>query len=85
MHHAKRAVPGVGGKTEAVALQNDGRTHWFGTIATQKIEELIVNYEAFKTKVLDEQPTTTTMASGVLIASDNSRNSSVPGCPRPTQ
>jgi hypothetical protein len=53
MHHAKRAVPGVGGKTEAVALQNDGRTHWFGTIATQKIEELIVNYEAFKTRVLD--------------------------------
>jgi len=53
MYHTKRAVVGVGGKTEAVALQNDGRTHWIGTIATQKIEDLIVNYEAFKTKVLD--------------------------------
>jgi hypothetical protein len=53
MFHAKRAVVGVGGKTEAVALQNDGATHYFGTIATQKIEELIVNYEQFKTTVLD--------------------------------
>jgi 20S proteasome alpha/beta subunit len=53
MYQAKRAVPGVGGKTEAVALQNDGRTHWTGTEATQKIEELVVNYEAFKLKFLD--------------------------------
>ena len=53
MYHAKRAVVGVGGKTEAVALQNDGATHWFGTIATQKIEELIINYEHFKTSILD--------------------------------
>lgn len=53
MYHAKRAVVGVGGKTEAVALQNDGATHYFGTIATQKIEELIINYEQFKTAVLD--------------------------------
>ncbi len=53
MYHAKRAVVGVGGKTEAFALQNDGATHSFGTIATQKIEELIINYEQFKTTVLD--------------------------------
>jgi hypothetical protein len=53
MYHAKRAVAGVGGKTEAVALQNDGATHYFGTIATQKIEELIINYDHFITGVLD--------------------------------
>lgn len=53
MYHAKRAVVGVGGKTEAFALQNDGATHSFGTIATQKIEELIINYEQFKTTLLD--------------------------------
>ncbi len=53
MYHAKRAVAGVGGKTEAIALQNDGATHNFGTIATQQIEELIINYEHFKTAMLD--------------------------------
>jgi hypothetical protein len=53
MFCAKRAVVGVGGKTEAVALQNDGTTHYFGTGPLQKIEELIVNYEQFKIKVLD--------------------------------
>ncbi len=53
MYQAKRAVVGVGGKTEAVALQDDGATHYFGTIATQKLEELIVSYEQFKTTILD--------------------------------
>jgi hypothetical protein len=53
MYHAKRVVVGVGGKTEAFALQNNGDTHSFGTIATQKIEELIINYEQFKTAILD--------------------------------
>jgi hypothetical protein len=53
MYQAKRTVVGVGGKTEAIALQNDGTTHYFGTIATQKIEELIANYEHFKTTILD--------------------------------
>ena len=53
MYHAKRAVSGVGGKTEAVVLENDGTTHWFGTSDTQKIEELIVNYERFKRTILD--------------------------------
>jgi 20S proteasome alpha/beta subunit len=53
MYQTKRAVAGVGGKTEAVALQNDSRTHWFGTMATQKVEDLVVNYEEFKIKFLD--------------------------------
>jgi 20S proteasome alpha/beta subunit len=53
MRQAKRAVPGVGGNTEAVALQHDARTHWFGTIATKQVEDLIANYEDFKNKVLD--------------------------------
>lgn len=53
MFHAKRTVIGVGGATEAVALQNDGKTHYFGTLALRKIEELVVNYEEFKTKILD--------------------------------
>ena len=53
MYQAKRAVPGVGGNTEAVALQNDCRTHWPGTAAAQRIEDLIVSYEAFKLAFLD--------------------------------
>lgn len=53
MFHAKRTVVGVGGMTEAIALQNDGRTHYFGTAPLRKIEELAVNYEEFKTKILD--------------------------------
>jgi hypothetical protein len=47
MRHAKRTVNGVGGKTEAVALFNDGATHFFGTTATQKIEELGENLDYF--------------------------------------
>jgi hypothetical protein len=31
MHHAKRIVVGVGGKTEAIALLNNGTTIYFGT------------------------------------------------------
>jgi hypothetical protein len=53
MFHAKRTVIGVGGATEAIALQDDGRAHYFGTSVLRKIEELAVNYEEFKTKVLD--------------------------------
>jgi hypothetical protein len=53
MYHAKRAVVGVGGKSEVLALQDDGRTHSPGTDATQKIEELIINYEQFKISILD--------------------------------
>jgi hypothetical protein len=58
MFHAKRGVRDVGGKTEAVALQNDGGTHYFGTDAMQKVEEFVRNYEQFKTKVLDTDITT---------------------------
>lgn len=47
MHHAKRAVSGVGGRTEVAALQNNGCTHYFGTKAIQETEELVVNYDRF--------------------------------------
>jgi len=47
MHHAKRTVQGVGGRTEAIALQNDGKTHYFGTENTEKVEALVVNFEKF--------------------------------------
>jgi len=53
MFAAKRAVEGVGGRTEAIALQNDGATHYFGTDILQKVEDFMVNYEQFKIKVLD--------------------------------
>jgi hypothetical protein len=43
MYQTKRAVIGVGGKTEAMALLNDGATLYFGTDAAQKTEELIIN------------------------------------------
>lgn len=47
MYYAKRAVAGVGGKTEAIALQRNGATQYFGTTATQEIEDLVVNLEQF--------------------------------------
>ena len=47
MHHAKRIVQGVGGKTEAVALLHDGRTMYFGTDNTERIEALVSNFEEF--------------------------------------
>lgn len=53
MSYTKRSVRDVGGKTEALALQNDGATHYFGIDALQKIEEFVRNYEHFKTGVLD--------------------------------
>jgi 20S proteasome alpha/beta subunit len=53
MFHAKRTVAGVGGNTEVVALQNDGATHYPGTLAVQQIEELTANYEGFKKKFID--------------------------------
>jgi len=45
MYHAKRAVTGVGGKTEAIALYDDATTQIFGTDATQRIEELVIDLE----------------------------------------
>lgn len=47
MFHAKRAVVGVGGKTEVIALENDGRTYFWGTDLTTKVEELVINFEHF--------------------------------------
>jgi len=47
MYHAKRTVQGVGGKTEAFALQHDGKTLDIGLDATRKIEELVINLEQF--------------------------------------
>jgi hypothetical protein len=47
MYQAKRILQGVGGKTEAIALQNDGATRYFGTDNTARIEELVVNFEEF--------------------------------------
>lgn len=47
MNHTKRIIQGVGGKTEAVALMNDGVTHYFGTANTALIEDLVANFEEF--------------------------------------
>jgi Proteasome subunit len=50
MFHAKRIVQGVGGKTEAIALENSGATHYFGLHATKQIEDLVINFEQFLSK-----------------------------------
>jgi hypothetical protein len=50
MFHAKRIVKSVGGKTEAIALENDGTTHLFGLDTTQQVENLVINFEQFLTK-----------------------------------
>jgi hypothetical protein len=50
MFHAKRIVQAVGGKTEAIALQHDGATHYFGLETTKKVEDLVVNFEQFLNK-----------------------------------
>src|SRR5271154_4225678 len=47
MYHAKRIIQGVGGKTEAVALMNDGSTLYYGTANTALIEDLAANFEEF--------------------------------------
>jgi len=47
MFYAKRQVVGVGQKTEAISLQNDGKTHLWGTDATAKIEALVSNLDQF--------------------------------------
>jgi hypothetical protein len=52
MFYTKRQVVGVGGKTEAVALQNDGITHFWGTDTTAKIEALVSNLDRFLTQYL---------------------------------
>ena len=47
MYHAKQTVQGVGGKTEAVALLNDGATIFYGTDNTALIESLVANFEEY--------------------------------------
>jgi hypothetical protein len=50
MFHAKTIVQAVGGKTEAVALQNDSASLYFGLDTTQKAESLVINFEQFLNK-----------------------------------
>ena len=52
MFQAKRAVVGVGGKTEAIALEGDGTTRFFGLEATRKIEDLVIGFEEFINKAI---------------------------------
>lgn len=52
MNRAKRIMPGVGGKTEAIALLNSGTTTYFGTANTAVIEALAANFEEFIEKVV---------------------------------
>jgi hypothetical protein len=52
MFYAKRIVQAVGGKPEGIALQNDGRTHYFGLDPTQKVEHLVINFEQFLSKFI---------------------------------
>jgi hypothetical protein len=52
MYHAKRAVTGVGGKTVAMALYDEAMTEYFGTEATEKIENLASNLDQFVNSVI---------------------------------
>lgn len=52
MNRAKRIMPGVGGKTEAIALLNTGTTAYFGTANTALIEALAANFEEFLDRVV---------------------------------
>jgi hypothetical protein len=47
MNQAKRIIQGVGGKTEAMALMNDGATHIYGTANTALIEALVANFDEY--------------------------------------
>jgi hypothetical protein len=40
-------MQGVGGKTEAIALMNDGSPIYFGTANTALIEDFAANFEQF--------------------------------------
>ena len=52
MYYTKRAVLGVGGRTEAIALLNTGESHFFGTEAAQQAEELAKNLDEFISKII---------------------------------
>jgi len=47
MYHAKNTIPGVSGKTEAVALLNNGSTLYYGTANTALIESLVANFDEY--------------------------------------
>jgi hypothetical protein len=50
MYHAKNTVPGVSGKTDAVALLNTGDMLFYGTSNTALIEGLVANFEEYVDK-----------------------------------
>jgi hypothetical protein len=50
MYHAKNTMQGVGGKTEAVALSDDGSLNYYGTANTALIESLVANFEEYVDK-----------------------------------
>jgi len=47
MYHAKNTIPGVSGKTDAVALLNNGDMIYYGTANTARIENLAANFEEY--------------------------------------
>lgn len=47
MYIAKNTVPDVGGKTDAVALLNNGDMIWYGSLNTARIEALVLDYDKF--------------------------------------
>jgi hypothetical protein len=50
MYHAKNIVPGVSGKTDAVALLHNGYMRFYGTSNTALIEGLVANFEEYVDK-----------------------------------
>jgi hypothetical protein len=78
MFYAKRQVVGVGQKTEAISLQNDGITHFWGTDTTAKIEALVSNLDRFLIQYLYTSlphiSATRISASAVLTARDVEKN-----------
>jgi len=47
MYLAKNTIPGVSGKTDAVALLNDGSLIYYGTLNTTRIESLVANFDEY--------------------------------------
>jgi hypothetical protein len=50
MYLAKNTIQGVSGKTEAIALLNNGKTIYYGTANTALIESLVANFEEYVDK-----------------------------------
>ncbi|HTV10212.1 MAG TPA: hypothetical protein VMD97_14305 [Candidatus Aquilonibacter sp.] len=50
MYVAKNTIPGVSGKTDAVALLNDGSMLFYGTANTSLIENLVANLDEYMGK-----------------------------------